>query len=65
MTDDRRAPGNATLPSTPNKLELRRLLLEQFYEDSVDRHGFDHEQVRILSRLLVPAVAPGRNKSAS
>jgi hypothetical protein len=55
---------NATKPSTPSKLELRRLLLEQFYEDSVGRHGSDHEQVRILSRLLVPTPVPGTNKRA-
>jgi hypothetical protein len=44
-------------PLTPGKLELRRLLLEQFYEDSVDRNGPESHQVRILSRLLMPADA--------
>jgi hypothetical protein len=58
MTDDRRVPGQIKLPLTPAKLELRRLLLEQCSEDSVDRHGIDNRPVRILSRLLVPAVPP-------
>lgn len=51
MNDDRTVsnPGKMVLPA--NKLELRRLLLEQFYEDSVNRHG-DNGQIRILSRLL-------------
>jgi hypothetical protein len=62
MTDDRRVPGKSTLPLTPDKLELRRLLLEQFHEDSMDRHGLDNGQVRILSRLLTPAVSPRTNK---
>lgn len=63
MTNDQRVPGDGKPPLTPGKLELRRLLLEQFYEDSVDRHGLDDGQVRILSRLLVPAVSPRTNKA--
>jgi len=63
MTDDRRVPGKSKLPLTPGKLELRGLLFEHLYEDSVDRHGLDDGQVRILSRLLVPAVSPRTNKA--
>jgi hypothetical protein len=63
MTDDRRVPGKSELPLTPGKLELRRLLLEQFHEDSADRHGLDDGQVRILSRLLVPAVSKRTKKA--
>jgi hypothetical protein len=36
----------------PSKVELCRQLLEQLYEDSVSRYGLDHEQVRLLARLL-------------
>jgi hypothetical protein len=56
--DDARddAPGHAPEkdePSfTPGKEELQRLLIEQFYEDSLHRYGTDSEQARTLSRLL-------------
>jgi hypothetical protein len=63
MTDDRRVPSKSELPLTPGKLELRGLMLEHPYEDSVDRHGLDKGQVRILSRLLLPAVSPRTNKA--
>jgi hypothetical protein len=63
MNDDLRVPGKGALPSTPGKLELRRLLLEQFHEDSMDRHGLGNGQVRILSRLLVPAVCQRTHKA--
>jgi len=49
---DRNAPGNNGLSLTPNKRELYRQLIEQFYEVSVDRYGIDREQARMLSRLL-------------
>ena len=35
-----------------NKEELNRLLIEEFYKDSVCRYGTDSEQARTLSRLL-------------
>jgi hypothetical protein len=35
-----------------NKEELNRLLIEEFYKDSVSRYGTDSEQARMLSRLL-------------
>jgi hypothetical protein len=43
----------------PSKAEQYRRLLEQFYEDSVSRYGLDHEQVRLLSRLLSRADSAG------
>jgi hypothetical protein len=49
----------------PGKAELYRKLLEQFYEDSVGRYGKDHEQVRLLSRLLTPDAPAGPDSKAS
>jgi hypothetical protein len=43
----------------PGKAEQYRQLLEQFYEDSVSRYGLEHEQVRLLSRLLTRADSAG------
>jgi hypothetical protein len=43
----------------PSKAEQYRQLLEQFYEDSVSRYGLEHEQVRLLSRLLTRADSAG------
>jgi hypothetical protein len=37
-----------------DKKQLNRLLIAQFYEDSVYRYGSDSEQACILSRLLSP-----------
>jgi hypothetical protein len=48
----------------PNKAELYRKLLEQFYEDSVGRYGLDHDQVRLLSRLLTRD-GPAKSDSAN
>jgi hypothetical protein len=49
----------------PGKAELYRKLLEQFYEDSVSRYGTDHEQVRMLSRLLTPDDSAGPDSASS
>lgn len=38
----------------PGREELRRLLIEQFYEASVNRYGSDSEQALRLSSLLTP-----------
>lgn len=65
MTGDTRVADQGKAPLTAGKLELRRLLLEQFYEDSVDRHGFDNQQVRILSRLLLPTDSSRDRKAGS
>jgi len=67
-TSDRRVSGQGKRPSgslTPHRVELHRQLLEQFYEDSVGRYGFDNEQVRRLSRLLVPSDPPRAHKASS
>ena len=37
-----------------DKEELRRLLITQFFEDSIFRYGPDSEQARALSKFLVP-----------
>jgi hypothetical protein len=49
----------------PSKAELYRKLLEQFYEDSVGRYGLDHEQVRMLSRLLSKDGSAGPDSASS
>jgi hypothetical protein len=56
MTSNNIAPGKDNPSSTPCKKELNRLLLAQFYENSVRRYGTDSEQARMLSRLRTPAV---------
>ena len=43
----------------PGKEKLNRLLIQQFYETSVDRYGSDSEQARMLSRMLSPAAREG------
>jgi hypothetical protein len=39
--------------SKPTEEELSRLLIEEFYKDSVARYGSDSEQALALSRLLM------------
>jgi len=41
-------PGQVELSFTPGGEELHRLLIEQFYEDSVRRYGTDSEQAHAL-----------------
>ena len=47
------------LSFTHGEAALHRQLLEQFYEDSMRRHGVDSEEVRRLSRLLIPIDSAG------
>jgi hypothetical protein len=54
MTGDASAPCQDDWPIRPAKQELGRLLIEQFYQDSVARYGSNSEQARALSWLLVP-----------
>jgi hypothetical protein len=58
MTCDR-SVSECKLFLAPGQAELQRQLLEQFYEDSMGRHGVDSEQVRGLSRLLIPIDSAG------
>jgi hypothetical protein len=51
MTGDKDAQSNDDLSFALGKEQLHRLLIEQFYEDSVDRYGTDSEQARMLARL--------------
>jgi hypothetical protein len=44
------------------KEKLNRLLIQQFYEASVDRYGSDSEQAEMLSKLLSPADLGGSQK---
>jgi hypothetical protein len=55
MTSDKNAPDKDDPPFTTCKEELNRLLIAQFYENSVRRYGTDSEQARMLSRLRSPA----------
>lgn len=54
MTGDNRdlVPFRLCLP--PGREELKRLLIEQFYETSVYRYGSDSQQALLLSSLLTP-----------
>ena len=63
MTGDTSAPRQDDRSLRPAKEELNRLLIEQFYQDSVARYGPDSEQTRALSRLLSPvdSKAPKKN----
>ena len=54
MTGDASAPRQDERPVIPAEEALSRLLIEQFYEDSVARYGADSEQALSLSRLLGP-----------
>ena len=48
---------------TPGQEKLNRLLIQQFYEDSVHRYGSDSEQAEMLSKLLSPAGPDGAEKA--
>jgi hypothetical protein len=50
-----KAPGEDELSFTSRNEEQRRLLIKQFYEESVRRYGVDSVQARMLSPLLSPA----------
>ena len=63
MTGDRNAPDQDELSLILDKQQLNRLLIEQFYEDSVGRYGTGSEQARTFSRSLSPLDSDGPNKS--
>jgi hypothetical protein len=52
MTRDKSAQGQHERSLKPREKELNRLLIEEFYNDSVARYGTDSEQARVLSRVL-------------
>jgi|HubBroStandDraft_2_1064218.scaffolds.fasta_scaffold3292768_1 hypothetical protein len=55
MTDkERKLAVKDELSLRRDKKKLNRLLITQFYEDSVYRYGSDSEQAFMLSRLLSP-----------
>jgi hypothetical protein len=53
MTGITSAPGQDDGSPKSGKEELNRLLIEEFYKDSVARYGIDSEQARALSPLLM------------
>jgi hypothetical protein len=54
MVGDQSDVGLEGSSPAPGKEELKRLLIEQFYETSVYRYGSDSKQARLLSSLLTP-----------
>ena len=54
MTDDTGAPDEDDRSLKPAREDLNRLLIEQFYRDSVAQYGPESDQVCALSRLLSP-----------
>jgi hypothetical protein len=52
MIVDQSAPGKDETFLAPNDQELCRRLLEQFYEDSVERYGERSETAHRLSLVL-------------
>lgn len=54
LVEDENAVGDLLSPGedAPHEKELRRQLIEQLYERSVERYGADSEQARMLLGLL-------------
>jgi hypothetical protein len=52
MAGDTSAPAQGERLPNLSQEELGRLLIEQFYKDSVAHYGIDSEQARELWRLL-------------
>ena len=52
MAIDENAPGKNEVSSTASHEQLDRQVIEQFYEDSLDRYGSNSEQARTFSVLL-------------
>ena len=52
MTGDTSALGQGDRSPERAQEELSRLLIEEFYKDSVARYGIDSEQARALWSLL-------------
>jgi hypothetical protein len=63
MTGDTSGPDQDDRSRNPTEEDLNRLLLEEFYEDSVARYGPDSAQARLLLRLLHPGDFPAPKKS--
>jgi len=57
MGRDRDVPGEDQQSS-----KLNRMLIEEFYKDSVDQYGTDSEQARTLLRLLSSIDSGGPEK---
>ena len=52
MAIDENVPGKNEVSSTASHERLDRQLIEQFYEDSLDRYGSNSERARTFSVLL-------------
>jgi hypothetical protein len=55
MTLDSISPSREEPSFSSEEDQLRRQLMEQFYESSVDRYGADSEQARMFSQLISAA----------
>ena len=44
--------GTTTPPPTPEEHDLHRQLVQQFYENSIERYGTDHEQTQLFAEHL-------------
>jgi hypothetical protein len=62
MTGDTSSPSQDDRPLQFAEESLNRLLVEQFYEDSVAQYGTESEQARLLSRVL-SYLGGGRRRS--
>jgi hypothetical protein len=62
MTDDTNTPSTDDRSFRAGNKELNRLLIKEFYEDSVGRYGADSEQACTLARLLSPSDCRGPKK---
>jgi hypothetical protein len=54
MTGDNYTSGNGGRSRNSGNDELHRLLIEDFYQDSVGRYGKDSDQACMLARWLNP-----------
>jgi hypothetical protein len=52
MVIDENAPSKNEVSLTASREQLDRQLIEQFYEDSLERYGSSSEQARMFSVLL-------------
>ena len=52
MVIDENAPSENEVSLTASREQLDRQLIEQFYEDSLERYGSSSEQARMFSVLL-------------
>ena len=55
-----KTPRSDTTASSPREQDLHRQLIEQFYNNSVERYGLDSEQTRMFAQHLSAYSGPER-----